>query len=127
MSANLDILLSRLNKVRKQGRGYIACCSAHPDKTPSLSVEMKDGKILLHCFAGCSSLEIVESVGLTMSDLFSESLPDRPNRKYIPNLDHEILVINLYQDMRKRNIPVSDLDHADVQKALIKVEGFIYG
>ena len=74
MSA-LDLLLSRLEGVRKSGRGYVARCPAHNDKSPSLSVvETDDGKILVHCFAGCTALSIVQAVGLTLADLFPERL-----------------------------------------------------
>jgi hypothetical protein len=32
--------------------------------------ELDDGRILLHCFAGCDVLSIVSAVGLELSDLF---------------------------------------------------------
>ncbi len=48
----------------------MACCPAHKDAKPSLSVSEKDGKILLHCQAGCSTNEIVSSMGLSVKDLF---------------------------------------------------------
>jgi hypothetical protein len=72
MSANA--LLSRLEKVRqtKPGR-WQACCPAHADRGPSLSVrELDDGRVLVHCFAGCNVNAIVSAVGLDMSDLFPE-------------------------------------------------------
>jgi DNA primase len=72
-----DDLISRLSKARKTGAGRtIACCPAHPDKSPSLSItEKSDGLVLLRCFAGCSAAEIVAAVGLELSDLFPEKLP----------------------------------------------------
>lgn len=72
-------LLSRLERVRQTGPGrWLACCPAHDDKSPSLSIrELEDGRILLHDFgAGCSAHEIVSAAGLTLSDLF----PDRPQQ-----------------------------------------------
>jgi len=69
---NLGTLLSRLIKVKPNGRGqYTACCSSHNDKSPSLVIrQTDDGKILLKCFAGCSAYEIVSAVGLSLNDLF---------------------------------------------------------
>ena len=30
-----------------------ACCPAHDDKNPSLSITERDGKLLVYCHAGC--------------------------------------------------------------------------
>lgn len=66
-----DILLSRLERVRKCGRGWIARCPAHEDKSASLSIaEADNGTVLLHDFAGCAALDIVQAVGLNLGDLF---------------------------------------------------------
>jgi hypothetical protein len=38
-------------------------CPAHPDGSPLLSWRRQpDGRVLIHCFAGCSFREIVEAV-----------------------------------------------------------------
>ncbi|MDD1778394.1 MAG: hypothetical protein LUQ65_09535 [Candidatus Helarchaeota archaeon] len=53
----LQDILSRLPNVKAQRRNgnYIARCPAHDSKGgASLSVASVDGKILLHCFAGCT-------------------------------------------------------------------------
>ena len=67
-----DLLLSHLEKVKLTGKSrWQARCPAHADKAPSLSIrEMDDGRVLVHCFAGCSVHEIVQAVGLELSDLF---------------------------------------------------------
>ena len=71
----VETLLNQLHKVRRTGTGeWMACCCAHEDKTPSLSVkEDADGTILLYCFAGCSAEEIIGAAGLTMGDLFPDT------------------------------------------------------
>ena len=52
---------------------YMACCPVHEDKVPSMSVTVKDvkgtEKILLKCFAGCRTEDILEELGLTPQDL----------------------------------------------------------
>jgi putative DNA primase/helicase len=47
----------------------MARCPAHEDRDPSLSVSVKEGRILLHCFAGCSADAVLAAVGLTWRDL----------------------------------------------------------
>ena len=50
-----------------------ACCPAHNDRSPSLSIrQVDDGRVLLHCFAGCTVEDIVSSVGLSIGDLFPD-------------------------------------------------------
>lgn len=68
----INNILGRLSKVKSTGRNtWLACCPAHDDKSPSLSIkEDNDGHILLHCFAGCSAVDIVETIGVDIGDLF---------------------------------------------------------
>lgn len=72
------VLIEHLEGVRKTGAGrWLAKCPAHADRTASLSVrELDDGRILAHCFAGCSAHEVVAAAGLSLSDLF----PERPQQ-----------------------------------------------
>jgi hypothetical protein len=51
-------------------------CPAHPDRNPSLSAWHTDGKLVVHCFAGCSVEDIVHALGLTLADLFDEHLSE---------------------------------------------------
>lgn len=68
----IEDILSQLDKVKKCGNGYIACCPAHDDNRPSLSVKEDDGKILLYCHAGCEIEEICEALDISVRDLFTE-------------------------------------------------------
>ena len=66
----LDDIIPRLRKARTTTRNglrqVIACCPAHDDNNPSLSItETADGKLLWHCFAGCSQ----EAVGRELERL----------------------------------------------------------
>jgi hypothetical protein len=50
---------------------FLARCPAHDDRFPSLSIaEGQDGRILLKCFAGCSTDSILAAVHLSRRDLF---------------------------------------------------------
>lgn len=79
MSDKLHEILSRLDKVEKLTPGqhtarYRACCPAHADTSPSLSItEATSGAILLKCWAGCTAHEIVGALGMEMSDLFPKT------------------------------------------------------
>ena len=72
MNSPTQNILARLEGVRPVGEGkYEALCPCHDDRTQSLSVTTgDDGKVLLCCHAGCSSLSIVSAIGRTMRDLF---------------------------------------------------------
>jgi putative DNA primase/helicase len=37
-------------------------CPAHEDGSPSLSVRLGDTAVLFHCFAGCTSLEVIKAL-----------------------------------------------------------------
>jgi hypothetical protein len=73
-----ETLLSKLDKVKRTGPGrWMARCPdpAHHDKGPSLSVrELEDGRVLVHCFAGCEVASVLAAAGLTFDDLY----PERP-------------------------------------------------
>lgn len=87
----IDAILSRLHRVKKTGRGsWLACCPAHNDRSPSMTLrECDDGRILAHCFGGCSIAEIVASVGLGWDEWFPEKPQEnaKPYRRPFPSAD----------------------------------------
>jgi hypothetical protein len=38
--------------------GFGAKCPAHDDNEPSLKINVRDGKVLLHCLAGCPTARV---------------------------------------------------------------------
>lgn len=88
--SSLESLVARLQKAKRTGSDrWMASCPSHPDKTASLALrELPDGRILLHCFAGCGIEEILESIGLTVNDLFPRRLPEaKPEARPFPAAD----------------------------------------
>jgi len=84
-----DFLLVRLEEVKRVGpSSWMARCPAHDDRNPSLSVSVKEGKLLLHCFAGCPAEAVLNAVGLSWRDLWEgeawRPLPSRPKPKLEP-------------------------------------------
>lgn len=74
-----DILLSRLQRVRKAGANrWRACCpSCGGRNATKLSIaELDDGRVLVHCFAGCGVDEICAAAGVALEDLFPPRASD---------------------------------------------------
>jgi hypothetical protein len=51
-------------KPEQRGRSqWVACCPAHDDAAPSLSVGIgRSGHVIAHCFAGCSFAQVSEAL-----------------------------------------------------------------
>lgn len=69
----IDAVVDRLpSKPTRSAWGYMANCPAHNDRTPSLSIRMgRDGRVLIKCWAGCSTESVIDALGLSWRDLFS--------------------------------------------------------
>jgi hypothetical protein len=74
--AAYDLVLSKLEGVRRTGDKAMAFCPAHSDMSQSLSIKRVDegasDKLLLHCFAGCGALEILDAIGLSWDAVMPE-------------------------------------------------------
>lgn len=138
-----DIVLSRLEKVRRTAPDkWAARCPAHDDKGPSLAIrELSDGRLLLHCFAGCSVPEIVTAVGLQLSDLFPPKVqdPTQPmkggRRPWIPadafeaaRLEVGIAAVIASDMIRRRDVSTADFERLIVASGrLNKIAEVAYG
>jgi len=129
MSAPIDRILSRLDKVTSKGPDkWAAQCPAHRDRNPSLSIARgDDGRVLLKCWAGCSSADVVYSLGLTMADLFqqSEHSHSRPGiqriypdyRMILRMISHELTVIVIAADRIYTGNTIDDRDMGTIGRA----------
>lgn len=72
-------LLARLDGLKQTATGrWTARCPGHADRSPSLAIrELEDGRVLLHCFAGCEVGAVLDAVGLELGDLFPDRVVDR--------------------------------------------------
>lgn len=62
--------LSELGPLRRSGAGYSACCPAHEDRNPSLTVAPgKDQPVVIRCHTGCAIEDILAALGLTWDEL----------------------------------------------------------
>lgn len=78
-------LANRLGGARREGNGYRALCPAHEDRTPSLSIVEKDGKVLFICRAGCEQKAVLEAI--RSRGLWSGTARTKPNPEL--ELKHE--------------------------------------
>ena len=70
----INRILELLPNARRSDNGWEACCPAHEDRSPSLSIaEGEDGRVLVNCHAGCSLEEVCRALNLTTTDLFEPS------------------------------------------------------
>ena len=129
--------LSRLSKVRRRGRGqWSACCPAHDDKSPSLSVrELDDGRVLCHCFGGCTVDEVLGAVDMDMTELMPERIGDFKSQNHrtisashaLELLASEAMVVMMYaKDLAKGDAP-SENATARLMKAVARISSLRLG
>ena len=101
-----ESLLQRCDKVRETAPGnWVACCPAHEDRSPSLAIkECDDGRVLIHCFAGCEVEDVLGSAGLRFSDIMPERIGTDHScgpqkwlnpKDALSSIDHESLVVSI--------------------------------
>ena len=130
--ANLDTVLSRLDKVKACGNNkWLACCPAHNDKHPSLKVTLTDdGKILIKCWAGCEITAIVTALGLELQDLFPDKIsytkrskPPKFNRiELFERLVFEALILYVAIQQLQQGTPLNEVDALRVGQAMSLID-----
>lgn len=71
----INNIISRFENVKKTGNKYRVTCPCHgSSKNQGLIVFDHGDKIGLHCFAECQVDDILGAIGLTMSDLYDNTL-----------------------------------------------------
>ena len=78
---HIEDIIGRFQGAKKIGlKSYQCHCPVHNDSKASLTVTEEDNKILLHCHAGCETLDILRAVGLNEKDLFNNQQKEKQNR-----------------------------------------------
>lgn len=73
-SGPVQLIIARLDRPRRCGRGWRATCPCCQRKSASLSIAASDdGRALMHCFGGCATSEILGALGLPLSALYPPS------------------------------------------------------
>jgi hypothetical protein len=79
--------VQRFHSSTRTSGQWLVKCPAHRDDNASLALkEGTDGKILLHCHAGCSTTQILGAMGLRAADLFSD--PPAPQKREVAVYDY---------------------------------------
>ena len=127
-----DTLLSSLDKVRRAAPGrWNACCPAHDDRSPSLSItEKDDGKVLMRCHAGCTNQQVLDAVGLGFEVLFPDKTANTPSRRplhypaadVLASLEVEFLVVAIAASDMAKGKPMAKSTRSRLWVAVKRVQ-----
>jgi len=97
---SVDFNIDMLKNVKGSNGQYSARCPAHDDRQNSLSVKIDRDRVLLHCFAGCQTEDILRALNLSFSTLFfnkkeTRNKKIRKPKRNIRNVDSRILISSI--------------------------------
>lgn len=107
---------------RQSGSGWIGHCPgemhAHGDRNPSLSISTgRSGRVVMHCFGGCSIESICAALKIKVSDLFPEPGVYQPKPRTVRDAEKRIAGLRSRLTPRERVLPVTvvscDLENLD--------------
>lgn len=118
---NVLDLISRLDKAKQTTSDqWVARCPVHQDRLPSLSIRDAGDRILLHCFAGCSTQDVLAAIGMSFADVLPERAPDAVQtrmpwnpRTVLEAVAHDALAVAFYAEEMSRR-PLTDTEKDDL-------------
>ena len=127
-------VLGRLEHVTGGKGKWMACCPAHQDKSPSLAINEADDRILVHCFAGCETSDVIAALGLTVSDLFYNKLAgggltEGKKRRYEEVLKSERYQVAIINSVERNERPLTSIERERRslgKERINKIEGVLY-
>lgn len=119
-TTNIDRLLSLLDgakelPTKKHARSYMALCSAHADKKPSLCIDLTHAsRILIYC----SAADVLAAIGLSMADLYPANDYKRPPGYTFKEIDYALTVAQVAEKYRRNGRRPKQTDLAIIDGAL---------
>lgn len=123
--------IDSLDKLRSAGKDkWTACCPAHSDKTPSMSIKQNsDQSYLVFCFGcGANGVDVFKAMGLDLDELMG--YPDKTDykrpvitRKQELDLREDKLVVAIYDSVVKNGGVISLKDHSRHKLAVNRIKG----
>ncbi len=107
-----DDIIDRFAKPRRKTGGYTALCPAHDDRNASLVISDGTKGTLVHCHAGCSTVEVLAAVGLGLDQLFAEWRGDANTARISTQLEGYAEIQRLIREAKK--VKASKLTVLDV-------------
>ena len=127
---SIDALLAHLKAVKRVGSNrWQARCPAHDDRNPSLSIKDDSGCVLVKCWGGCDTGDVLAAVGLKFDDLFPERPTHhrRPDRRPFPAIDvlraivSDVLVVAVAGSHLGNGGAVNEHDRAELIAAAARI------
>jgi DNA primase len=119
-----------LQKPKRAGPGkYVACCPAHDDKSPSLSIKDAPGKVLVHCHAGCSQDEVINALrDLGLWHTASEYQIDRRKHSELKEtIRHHQQILWFGVDLVKQGQTLSNIDRSQLKISIEFLKRYSHG
>lgn len=131
----LENIVKHLDKVRKVGNEYRACCPVHDDNSPSMTLTEKDGKVLAHCFScGANGYDVVRALGLSVNEIFDRqmSTQEAKERKLLDTDIEDKFIISMFEGGEEKGELFGIKDYrryrlATYRQELLKEMGENYG
>lgn len=122
---DLERILGSLEKVRRQGKNYTACCPVHDDNSPSMSIREVDDKILIYCHAcGAKGPEVVQAIGLKPDVLFDKPFEREEDKHWLLNkkADWDDTMLMMAHETLSQGKTISYNDYKEIKQALARRE-----
>lgn len=123
--ATAESIAHGLEQCKKHGKGWIACCPAHDDLKASLSIVQGHTTILLNCWSGCKSKDIIKALvarGLWFAD---KQRPPRSNKTTIT--DNDLLELFFFVEIaRGERLTMTDCEKVMAKHALYCLDKLKY-